>query len=110
MGEGTGKGRRIAHALGASVQQRELGWWRPRGHDGESWTTGTAPQWGRQTGWRHLRMARQGRAFIARKQKAASFLASGATVAGCVCAVTASATVWAHGETITDHQKWRRES
>jgi hypothetical protein len=37
-------------------------------------------------------------------------LASGATVAGCVCAVTTSATAWVYGETITDHLKWRRES
>jgi hypothetical protein len=62
-------------------------------------------------------MARHGRE---RKQKAASSGFGGyctvqrslqpTTVAGWVCAVTTSATAWAHGETITDHQKWRRES
>jgi hypothetical protein len=70
-GEGTGKGRRIAHALGASVQQRELG------GGGRKVTMGTLGQQAPH----HSGAAReaggicawQGRACIAPKQRAASF-------------------------------------
>jgi hypothetical protein len=70
---GVGGGHRRGHWQGKADSSRPgcrcaaegagLGWVveaaRSRRDDGDSWTTGTAPQWGRQTGWRHLRMAWQ---------------------------------------------------
>ncbi|KAH8791685.1 hypothetical protein BGZ57DRAFT_922849 [Hyaloscypha finlandica] len=85
LGEGTGKGRRIAHALGASVQQRELG------GGGREVTMGTLGQQAphhsgaaRQAGGICAWQGKVGHSLLHESKKQRP-LASGATVAGCVC-------------------------